>query len=119
MTWTRSDNEILATLQELVAIDSVNPALPGGQQGESAMVEYLSSFFTALDIPYELSEVRPGRHNFIARIEGENPERKLLFECHMDTASAEVMRSRPSSRISAMAGSTAVAPVTPRPAARR
>jgi acetylornithine deacetylase/succinyl-diaminopimelate desuccinylase family protein len=95
MTWTRSDNEILATLQELVAIDSVNPALPGGQQGESAMVEYLSSFFTALDIPYELSEVRPGRHNFIARIEGENPERKLLFECHMDTASAEVMTIPP------------------------
>ena len=29
MTWTRSDNEILATLQDLVAIDSVNPALPG------------------------------------------------------------------------------------------
>ncbi|SVD81732.1 uncharacterized protein METZ01_LOCUS434586, partial [marine metagenome] len=37
MTWTRSDNKILATLQELVAIDSVNPALPGGQQGESGM----------------------------------------------------------------------------------
>ena len=60
MTWTRSDNQILATLQDLVAIDSVDPALPGGQQGEGRMVEYLSSFFTALDIPYELSEVLPG-----------------------------------------------------------
>ena len=28
MEWTRSDNEVLATLQDLVAIDSVNPALP-------------------------------------------------------------------------------------------
>ena len=95
MTWTRSDNEILAPLQDLVAIDSVNPALPGGQQGEGGMVEYLSAFFTALDIPYQLSEVLPGRHNFIARFAGENPERQLLFECHMDTASAEVMTITP------------------------
>ena len=95
MTWTRSDNEILATLQDLVAIDSVNPALPGGQQGEGGMVEYLSAFFTALDIPYQLSEVLPGRHNFIARFAGENPERQLLFECHMDTASAEIMTIPP------------------------
>ncbi len=95
MTWTRSDNEILATLQDLVAIDSVNPALPGGQQGEGGMVEYLSAFFTALDIPYQLSEVLPGRHNFIARFAGENPERQVLFECHLDTASAEVMTIPP------------------------
>ena len=30
MSWTRSDDPVLATLQDLVAIDSVNPALPGG-----------------------------------------------------------------------------------------
>ena len=30
MSWTRSDATVLATLQDLVAIDSVNPALPGG-----------------------------------------------------------------------------------------
>lgn len=95
MTWTRSENPILATLQDLVAIDSVNPALPGGQQGEADMVAYLSTFFSALNIPFELSEVLPGRSNFIARFEGENPERQLLFECHMDTASAEVMTIPP------------------------
>ena len=50
MTWTRSENPILATLQDLVAIDSVNPALPGGQQGEADMVAYLSTFFSALKI---------------------------------------------------------------------
>lgn len=95
MTWTRSDNEILATLQDLVAIDSVNPALPGGQQGEGRMVEYLSAFFSALDIPYELCEVLPGRSNFIARFAGQDPDRALLCECHMDTASAEVMTIPP------------------------
>ena len=94
-TWTRSDNEILATLQDLVAIDSVNPSLPGGEQGESGMVDYLSAFFDALDIPYELCEVLPGRNNFIATFEGEDPERTVLFECHMDTASVAVMTIPP------------------------
>jgi acetylornithine deacetylase/succinyl-diaminopimelate desuccinylase family protein len=94
-TWTQSNNEVLATLQDLVAIDSVNPALPGGQQGESGMVAYLSEFFDALEIPYELCEVLPGRSNFIATFEGEDAERAILFECHMDTASAEVMTIPP------------------------
>lgn len=94
-TWTRSDNEILATLQDLVAIDSVNPSLPGGEQGESGMVDYLSAFFGALDIPYELCEVLPGRSNFIATFAGEDPQRAVLFECHMDTASAAVMTIPP------------------------
>ncbi len=38
MTWTRSEDKVLATLQDLVAIDSVNPALPGGTQGESSEI---------------------------------------------------------------------------------
>ena len=50
MSWTRSEDPVLDTLQELVAIDSVNPSLPGGAQGESGMVAYLSDFFSALDI---------------------------------------------------------------------
>ena len=95
MSWTRSDDPVLATLQDLVAIDSVNPALPGGAQGETGMVAYLSDFFTALDIPFELCEVLPGRHNIIATFKGEDPDRALLFECHMDTASAEVMTIPP------------------------
>ena len=93
--WTLSENEILATLQEMVAIDSVNPSLPGGERGESGMVDYLAAFFEALDISCELCEVLPGRNNIIATLEGEDPDRVLLFECHMDTASAEVMTIPP------------------------
>ena len=95
-TWTLSKNEILATLQEVVAIDSVNPSLPGGlERGEAGMVDYLGAFFTELDIPYELSEALPGRNNIIARLRGQNPDRILVFECHMDTASAQVMTIPP------------------------
>ena len=59
------------------------------------MVAYLTNFFEALEIPYELCEVLPGRSNFIATFEGQDPEHAILFECHMDTASAEVMTIPP------------------------
>ena len=93
--WIRSDNEILATLQDVVAIDSVNPSLPGGTDGEGGMVQYLGQFCDRAGLPWETCEVLPGRSNFIATLEGENAERVLLFECHMDTASAAVMTIPP------------------------
>ena len=94
-TWNRSEDEVLATLQDVVAIESVNPSLPGGREGEAGMVEYLAAFFEGLGLPVELSEVLPGRRNLVARLEGRDPDRALLFECHMDTASVEVMTIPP------------------------
>ena len=93
--WTRSDDEVLGTLQDVVAIESVNPSLPGGGRGEVEMTAYLSAFFDEIGIPYELNEVLAGRNNIIATLEGEDPERVLLFECHMDTASTEIMTIPP------------------------
>ena len=93
--WSRSDKEVLATLQDMVAIESINPSLPGGDRGEVEMVAYLSRFFDSIGIAYELSEVLPGRHNVIATLEGEDPEKRLLFECHMDTASVDIMTISP------------------------
>lgn len=94
-SWQRSDDEVLATLQDVVAIESVNPELPGGRDGEAGMVDYLSNFFDKIGLPFELSEALPCRNNIIATLEGEDPDRVLLFECHMDTASVEVMTIPP------------------------
>ena len=93
--WTRSQNEVLATLQDVVATESVNPGLPGGQRGESAMVEYIAEFFRKAGMGCETREVLPGRSNLIGTLEGRNPERVLLFECHLDTASVGVMTIPP------------------------
>ena len=95
VNWERSEVEVLATLQDVVAIESVNPSLPGGRDGEGSMVEYLSAFFDGLGLPVELSEALPGRHNLVATLEGQDPDRAVLFECHMDTASVEVMTIPP------------------------
>ena len=93
--WERSDDEVLATLQDAVAVESVNPGLPGGERGEVGMVEFLSNFFGELGLPFETPEALPGRCNFIATLEGDNPEKVTVFECHMDTASVEVMTIPP------------------------
>ena len=94
-SWTRSEDEVLATLQDVVAIESVNPDLPGGSRGEVGMVEYISDFFGAAGIPYGTQEILPGRSNIVATLEGENLDCVLLFECHMDTASADIMTIPP------------------------
>ena len=69
-SWTRSEDEVLATLQDVVAIESVNPDLPGGSRGEVGMVEYISDFFGAAGIPYGTQEILPGRSNIVATLEG-------------------------------------------------
>ena len=93
--YERSTDPILATLQEVVAIPSVNPDLPGGTEGERGMVEYLTRFFAAAGIACERWEALPGRPNLVATLPGRDPSRAVLFECHMDTATAEGMTIEP------------------------
>ncbi len=93
--YERSTEPILATLQEVVAIPSVNPDLPGGSDGERGMLEYLTRFFAAAGIACERWEALPGRPNLVATLPGRDPSRAVLFECHMDTATAEGMTIDP------------------------
>ena len=94
-SWSRNSNEVLARLQDLVSIESVNPDLPGGQRGEVEVADYIEKFFTDLDITCQRQPVYPGRDNVIATLPGKRSDRTLLFECHMDTASAEMMTIPP------------------------
>ncbi len=75
--WVRSTSEVLSMLQDVVQIDSVNPALPGGGRGEGEMVDYIEQFFTALEIPCQRREVMDGRANILATLEGQDPNRTL------------------------------------------
>jgi acetylornithine deacetylase ArgE len=89
---SRIDPEaVLATLRDLVAIDSVNPAYGG--PGESEVVEYVHRFLLSNGIAAITQEVAPGRCNLVARVPGGS--RALLFEAHADTASSEGMMYPP------------------------
>ena len=95
MAHERSTDPIIATLQEVVAIPSVNPGLPGGAEGERGMVDYLTRFFADAGIACERWDALPGRSNVVAMLPGRDPSRAVLFECHMDTATAEGMTIEP------------------------
>lgn len=81
------DSEALfRTLADLISINSVNPAYPGGP-GEAALAEYVGAFFRRNSIPCEFQLVFEGRPNVIGRLEGDPGAPLLVLEAHMDTAS--------------------------------
>jgi acetylornithine deacetylase/succinyl-diaminopimelate desuccinylase-like protein len=75
-----------ALLANLVAIDSVNPAYPGGR-GEAALAEWVLARCRASGLAAELDEVLPGRPNVLARLPAPAALGTLLFEAHLDTVS--------------------------------
>lgn len=95
MAHERSTDPIIATLQEVVAIPSVNPGLPGGTDGERGMADYLIRFFADAGIECEQWKALSGRPNVVATLPGRDPGRAVLFECHMDTATVEGMTIEP------------------------
>ncbi|MEO6966533.1 MAG: M20 family metallopeptidase [Acidobacteriaceae bacterium] len=87
-------SSVLNLLGDLVRINSVNPAYEGGES-ESAIATYLEEYFARHAIETWQQEALPGRPNLIARLPGKNPLRRLIFEAHMDTVTAEGMAIPP------------------------
>ncbi len=86
---------IAETLQSLVRINSVNPAVGGPAGGEREVVEKADAFLAKLNIPATQEDVYPGRPNLMAMIEGDNPNRTLAFITHTDTVSVAGMSIDP------------------------
>lgn len=94
----------LKLLEELVAIDSVNPTLApatrhGGQatgrpgaSGEQRASEHVRDFLRANGIAAELEEAVPGRPNVVAAIGPANVKPALIIVAHIDTVGAGDMR---------------------------
>jgi acetylornithine deacetylase len=85
---------VIQTLAGLVRINSVNPAYPDGRP-EADIAAFIRQFFTERGIESWEQEVFPGRPNVIARLAGRDPARRVVFEAHADTASAEGMSIPP------------------------
>jgi acetylornithine deacetylase len=80
----RADSAI-ALLADLVAIDSVNPALVPGAQGEAAIAAAIADVCRAAGLDVAIDEVAPGRPNIVAVLEGARPGRTLMLCGHTDT----------------------------------
>jgi acetylornithine deacetylase/succinyl-diaminopimelate desuccinylase family protein len=86
--------KVLDTLADLVRINSINPAYENGRP-EEEIGKYVEWFFAQRGIETFRQEVMPRRPNVIARLPGRQPERRIVFEAHTDTASITGMTIPP------------------------
>jgi acetylornithine deacetylase/succinyl-diaminopimelate desuccinylase-like protein len=72
-------------LEQLVAIDSVNPTLVPGGAGEAQIGRFVAEWLGARGVDVEYGEPAPGRANVVGRLRGAGGGRSLLLNAHMDT----------------------------------
>ena len=70
---------------ELVAIESINPALGVGGSGESELARFVAGWCDRAGLETTLSEPAPGRPNVVAVARGSGDGRSLMLNAHMDT----------------------------------
>ena len=81
-------DELIALHRDLVMIPSVNTgAMPTGD--ETPVCEYVRDWLAEDGIESEILGRVPERGNIIARIEGQNPDARLMFMSHTDVVPVE------------------------------
>jgi len=84
---------LIQHLKDLVAINSVNPNLSSQGQGEMEIAKFIHAHFVQLNIKTEMHTVVDDRYNTTAFIDGENSEKILLLNGHLDTVGIEGMQN--------------------------
>jgi acetylornithine deacetylase len=77
--------EVRELIEELVAIDSVNPTLVAGGAGEAEIAGFVAAWLERRGVEVEYQELADGRANVIGRVRGRGGGRTLLLNAHMDT----------------------------------
>src|SRR5689334_14060937 len=72
-------------LEDLVAIDSVNPSLVPGARGEGEIARRIAAECASTGLMVDIVEVEPGRPNVVGVLEGRVPGPGLMFCGHVDT----------------------------------
>ena len=98
-------------LAQLVAIDSVNPALVPGGAGEAEIAAFVASWLTehGLEVTVENRPRPPERRRRRARARAAAP--RFMLNAHLDTVNVDGM-DRPHEPRSATGASTAAGPTT-------
>lgn len=88
------DECLIQTLNELIQIESVNPAYPGGNRGEEGVAAFVEAYCRRLGLDIARQAVLPRRENVLATLSVPGARQSVLFEAHMDTVALEPMGSR-------------------------
>jgi acetylornithine deacetylase len=81
----------LPILRDLVAANSVNPALVPGAPGEAAAAEIARAAMHAAGLDVVVEAAAPGRPNVVGVLDGRDPGPALMFCGHLDTVGVEGM----------------------------
>jgi acetylornithine deacetylase len=79
--------EVIALLKALVAINSVNPDLVRGAEGEATIAEFCATFLRDRGFDVTRLEETPGRPSIVGRFKGRGGGKSLMFNGHVDTVS--------------------------------
>jgi acetylornithine deacetylase len=79
------DHRLVRLLADLVAIESVNPALAPGRAGEHAIARFVAQWLKAAGLDVTVEEVAPRRENVIGVARGRGGGRTLMLNAHLDT----------------------------------
>ena len=84
---------VLQTLQDLVAIPSVNPSLSPDGEGEAEIGRYVAEIFDRLGLEVGTLEAEPGRPSVVGRLGGTGSGRSLMLNAHYDTVAVGDMEA--------------------------
>ena len=72
-------------LEQLIAIDSVNPTLVPGGAGEAEIGRFVAGWLERNGVEAAYEELAPSRANVVGRVRGTGGGRSLMLNAHMDT----------------------------------
>ncbi len=93
-------SDVVELAAQLVAIDSVNPALVDGGAGEREIAAFVAAWCGASGLDVHLVEPTDGRPSVVAVAPGTGDGRSLMLNAHLDTVSVEAMDDPFDARIS-------------------
>ncbi len=82
-----SDSDVIALLEALISIDSVNPDLVPGAKGEARIADFVTDWLSDRGFSCERLEDNPGRPSVVAIARGRGGGRSLMLNGHLDTVS--------------------------------
>jgi len=84
-------HHLVATLEHLIRIDSVNPSLVPGAAGEAAIAACVADRLKALGMAVRILEATSGRPSVVGTLRGSGGGRSLMLNAHVDTVGIEGM----------------------------
>jgi acetylornithine deacetylase len=91
--------DVIELASQLVAIDSVNPALVPGGAGEGEIARFVARWAEDNGLAADWLEATPGRPSVVVRKREPGRGRRLLLCAHLDTVGVEGMRDPHAPRI--------------------